>query len=422
MRFRQSILLSIMILCCAFSCNAADGQSGTDGYRLNFADSSRQAKKKDSFNSQTDLIDILSHALPKSFIHKADLNRKNQQKNPYISILPAAGYVLSTGLTATLSANVSFYTGNTEKNNISAISSSFNYSQYHQILIPVYSNIWINENDWDFVGDWRYYKYPTYTYGLGSRTALKDADLINYNYLRVYQYALKEILPNFLAGFGYNLDYHWNIREVHPSDAPSDFALYNAGATSTVSSGAAVNFLYDTRKNSNNPRPGSYFNLIYRSNSIFLGSNSGWQSVYFDARKYVHFPANSDNILAFWNIDWFVLGGQPPYFDLPSTGWDSYSNSGRGYIQGRFRGDRMIYLESEYRFKILNNGFVGGVVFVNSQAVSDYPGNNFDKVYPGFGTGLRIKFNKYSNTNLCVDYGFGVDGSRGFAVNLGEVF
>jgi hypothetical protein len=30
--------------------------------------------------------------------------------------------------------------------------------------------------------------------------------------------------------------------------------------------------------------------------------------------------------------------------------------------------------------------------------------------------------NKFSKTNLALDYGFGLEGSRGFAVNLGEVF
>ena len=30
--------------------------------------------------------------------------------------------------------------------------------------------------------------------------------------------------------------------------------------------------------------------------------------------------------------------------------------------------------------------------------------------------------NKFSNTNLAIDYGFGVNGSHGLFFNLGEVF
>lgn len=35
---------------------------------------------------------------------------------------------------------------------------------------------------------------------------------------------------------------------------------------------------------------------------------------------------------------------------------------------------------------------------------------------------MRIKIVKHYGAHLCIDYGFGKDGSRGFFVNLGEVF
>ncbi|WP_332369429.1 hypothetical protein [Spirosoma telluris] len=72
---------------------------------------------------------------------------------------------------------------------------------------------------------------------------------------------------------------------------------------------------------------------------------------------------------------------------------------------------------------LLNNGLLGGVVFANMQTYSDYPNTNqFGKLLPGGGVGLRIKINKHSNLNLAVDYGFGIGGSQGLFLNLGEVF
>ena len=68
-----------------------------------------------------------------------------------------------------------------------------------------------------------------------------------------------------------------------------------------------------------------------------------------------------------------LFKGNPPYLDLPSTGWDSYNNTGRGYVQGRYRGKDLMYLESEYRFGITRNGLFGGVVFANAETVSNYP-------------------------------------------------
>jgi hypothetical protein len=65
---------------------------------------------------------------------------------------------------------------------------------------------------------------------------------------------------------------------------------------------------------------------------------------------------------------------------------------------------------------------LGAVVFSNVQSVSEWPSNQFKALLPGVGAGIRIKLNKYSNTNLALDYGFGAGGSNGIFVNLGEVF
>ena len=50
------------------------------------------------------------------------------------------------------------------------------------------------------------------------------------------------------------------------------------------------------------------------------------------------------------------------------------------------------------------------------------PGQTIQGVVPGYGAGLRVKFNKHSNTSVALDYGFGQGGSRGLFMNLGEVF
>ena len=91
-------------------------------------------------------------------------------------------------------------------------------------------------------------------------------------------------------------------------------------------------------------------------------------------------------------------------------------------IQGRFRGDNMYYFETEYRYRISRNGLFGGVVFANAEKFSGEISKQFNSIAPGYGVGLRMKLNKFSGANLCVDYGFGENGSRGFFVNLGEVF
>jgi hypothetical protein len=180
--------------------------------------------------------------------------------------------------------------------------------------------------------------------------------------------------------------------------------------------------LLDSRDNAINPLKGAYAALQYRDNYEFLGSNTAWRSLIIDVRKYFRFPEGTDNVLALWSYDWLILSGKPGYLDLPSTQWDSNSATGRGYIQGRFRGAQMVYFESEYRFKITRNGILGGVVFLNGESFSAAPGTHLQSIQPGYGPGLRLKLNKTSNTNITIDYGFGRQESNGLFIDVGEAF
>jgi outer membrane protein assembly factor BamA len=160
--------------------------------------------------------------------------------------------------------------------------------------------------------------------------------------------------------------------------------------------------------------------MQFNQNFTLLGSNTNWNSVTFDLRKYLKMPFNT--VLAFWFYSVLTVGGNPPYLDLPATGSDAYNNSGRGYEQGRFIGKKMVDLEAEFRFNITRNKLIGGVIFGNAESLSELSNNKLETILPGFGAGLRINFNKFSRTNVCIDYGVGTKGSRGFAGNLGEVF
>ena len=337
-----------------------------------------------------------------------------------ISVVPAIGYTLVSRLAFVLSGNVAWRNG--PKSRLSTVTASASYTQNKQFIIPIQTSIWTRNNDLNFTGDYRYYKYPQNTYGLGSSGNIANEDPLDFSFIRFYEFALKHVTGNWYAGAGYMMDTHWSITDKgNKNGTPSDYRAYGT-AGRTISSGAGFNLLLDSRDNSINPSKGWYGSLLYRNNFKALGSTAGWTSVIMDVRKYYKFPANSDNVLAFWNYDWLVLNGHPPYLDLPSTSWDTNSATGRGYIQGRFRGARMIYLETEYRYKITRNGLIGGVLFVNGQSLSAAPGTKLQTIQPAFGPGLRIKLNKVSKTNVAIDYGFGRQGSNGLFIDVGEAF
>ena len=372
-------------------------------------------------NDEVDLIDVLHKVVNKSAQKRTDSEGRQSQRIR-LSAVPAAGYSLQTGFAVLGVANAAFYTSKHQDANISSVLTSLTYSQQKQIIFPIQANIWTRGNKYNLVTDWRYLKYPSYTYGLGGYTTFYDQYSIDFSALRLHQTLYRRVKGDLYLGIGYNLDYFWNVKEVDPpAGVQTDFQCYGYSSSETAS-GITFNMLYDSRRNSINPEGGTYLNINYRPNFTFLGNDKTWRSLIVDARKYYVLPFGKDNILAFWNYDWLTLSGAPPYLMLPNTGGDAYSNTGRGYIQGRFRGKNMLYLESEYRFALSGNDLLGGVLFVNAQSFTEEGSGRFEVISPGYGAGIRIKLNKFSRTNIALDYGFGNNGSGGFFVNLGEVF
>ncbi len=348
--------------------------------------------------------------------------RKENINGPFITTIPYPGYSIATGVAAVVPFNISFYTNLKEKRNLSFFNTNFQYTQYKQALALSLSNLYFGHDKWMLIGDWRYYNFPTFTFGLGSETTLRDADRIIYSQLRVHELVMRAVAKNIQVGVGYHFDYHWDIRDKNAeSGINTDFQQYGFNRKSTSSS-LSLNFVYDSRNNPNNPDSGTYFNVQFRTTQKVFASSSSWNSLSIDIRKYVFLQTKWRMGFAFWGYAWFTLTGKPPYLDLPGTGWDTYNNTGRGYAMGRFRGKNMLYFETEFRFNILRSGLLGGVAFFNLQTLSEYPENNFAYVQPGIGLGLRIKMNKRTNTNSAVDYGFGTGGSHGLAFNFNEVF
>ena len=367
-----------------------------------------------------DLGDVINR-LSKKKKGNSDLSN-SQPKQYHFSFVPALGYTLQTGFAGIVSANLAYKTDNNPDTKMSSITTSFTYSQYHQSIIPLQADIWTKNNEYNFVSDNRFIQYPSDIYGLGGRTDPNKGVTINFSGLKLHETVFKSVTKDLYVGIGLYYDKFWNIAAIDSLKKRTALQFGKELGTKEISSGIALKLLYDNRLNQLAPSNGWYINTVFRPNFIFLGSQTNWQSLMIDVRKYITFPRNSDNVLCFWNLDWMTTKGTPPYLILPSTGWDDQYNSGRGYIQGRFRGDNMYYFESEYRFKISNNGLFGGVVFGNLERFSGEISKQFSNIAPGAGVGFRIKLNKFSGANLCVDYGFGENGSKGFFVNLGEVF
>jgi len=109
-----------------------------------------------------------------------------------------------------------------------------------------------------------------------------------------------------------------------------------------------------------------------------------------------------------------------PYLNLPSLGWEPYQRSGRGFVQNRYRGQRLAIL-NEYRRDITVTVYWVFVLFANVNSVTEANTHNFVYWHPQAVPELRFKFNKKSGTNISLDYGISKNYSS-INLNLGETF
>ncbi|RYU95232.1 BamA/TamA family outer membrane protein [Emticicia agri] len=370
------------------------------------------------YSQQRDAIDILRKVVHFKKPRKSD-STSLKEGGRVVTILPTPGYAPQSNLFLQLIANVAIRNTNA---NVSVLNLVATYTQNKQSILQYTTSYFSKDNKYYFSADWRFMDYPQATYGLGMNTSLKDAIDMNFRYLKLYQTIMQSVGKNLYMGIGYQYDYHWKTQSYVNDNIIERISDYTLGVSGkTVSSGPTVALLFDSRTNSLSATQGIYANVVFKQSLKALGSNTDYPSLLIDARKYFSLNRNSDHILALWSYNFFTRG-TVPYLDMPSTGWDTNVNTGRGFIQGRYRGKNMMYFEAEYRFAITRNQLFGGVLFSNVQTVSELSTNKFQKVMPAVGAGLRIRINKFSRANLAIDYGIGGDGSRNIYFNFGEVF
>lgn len=393
---------------------------------------------------QKDLPDLLRAALHKPPKLSYD-NGGSLLLVPVIGANPATGFMFGVG------GQYAFKMPGAETL-YSFLSGSLQFTTKNQMLVLLKNNVYTKNNRIFFSGDWRYLIFSQSTYGLGTNSP--EGGILDYqynvggletssdsltqpmkfNFLRLYQSASFNIRKGIYAGIGYNLDSYFKIEDERLRLDPGNQLItshyaysqaYGFNTTHYVSSALNVNLVFDTRDNMINPYKGHYALLSWRGAMKWLGSYINGNFFYGEWRSFHPLSKrNPRHLIAFWLMGNFSPEGEFPYLILPATAYDQRSRSARGYTQGRFRGNNLVYGEAEYRFPISAcGGILGGVLFMNATTTNS-PKQSlelFESVKPGYGAGLRVMIDKKSRTNLSVDMGFG-EKSSGFYLAVSETF
>ena len=402
----------LLIFFSLFALNLLQAQQGGKALLNPEVDSAANISAADSVKP-VDLVDYLV-----KWIKIKNPEEKRNNRKVRFTLFPTTS---SSGKTSFTSFNASFLLGGDEANTNRSTVYFYPYIGFGgQYGFDVQSFVWFPRNSWNFIGEYFIHNYPQDTWGLGGNSPDDHETLIDYQQLRIHQKSLKEIWPHFFAGAGYSLDQHINI-QVEEGEIREEISGYFPDQNST-SSGIVIPMKYDSRRNSANPKQGFMADLTVSIFTPVLGSDEKWQSLFLDVRKYFPILTRNPGILAVRSYYWTVISGKAPFLDLPAVRWEpTPGQSSRGIQQNRYRSNALLDLESEYRFGITDNGFIGGVVFGSLTSASEYDTQQFRYWHPAGGVGVRMKFNKYSDTNI----GFDLAVSKGFVnvyLFIGEAF
>lgn len=353
-----------------------------------------------------------------------------EARRPMITWAPTIGANPSSGLTFGVAAQLAVFLGDPATTRISSGIASVAFSTKQQGMLNARFGVFSNDNRWLAEGDNRFHVTSQNVYGLGTATPQSAAVETNYNFVRVYETVYHQVHPDVFIGAGLTFDSHTRVHVADDStSAPPEYVAYSTAHGLPIdgqqSGGLRVALRVIKRDAEINARRGWMADASYRTSfNGFLGGDSSWQLLHLEFRDYVPLVASRAHRLAFWAYGDLTVNGAPPYFDLPTTVMDTYGRAARGYREGRYRGERLVYGEIEYRGAVTHNGLIGIVGFANTTTVSNLQMGEhlFDSFAPAVGGGIRLLLNKRSRTNLCFDVGWGKDGSSGVYFALQDAF
>jgi len=395
-------------------------------------------------NKQVDIFDVIRKWTGKPAKPQMTLPEKGVKN---LSLLPILGYTPANGFVIGGAISVTEFLGEPTNTNLSSTLINVSLTTKSQLLLNLKFDVYLPGNKWYISGDNRLLFFNQDTYGLGiyglqnqtyvlgfngGEQISDSAQPMKFNYVRLYETFLRQFAKHWYAGLGIMIDDNFKINDqslrldspVHLTSHYNYSKSYGFDTAHYSANGLSAHLMHDSRDNPIEPFKGNYINLAFRSNTVAFGSTQASTMLYYEYRTYVGLKKSVPrDVLAFWLWGVSVTSGKMPYLELPAITWDTYNRSGRGYIQGRFRGNNMIYGETEYRFRLTKNNLLGGVVFLNGTTASNPLTHQgvFDSIAPGYGFGLRILMNKNDRTNICIDYGKG-DGFAGVYFNIREAF
>lgn len=313
-----------------------------------------------------------------------------------ITGIPIINYNKSYGVI--LGANAMAFFNMNKKDTVSPASIAGlggGYTENKSWFVSAFTQLYINEDRWRTTaavgfGDINFQYFEAANEG-GEGSFVDYSNVSKFVFLKV----MRQIVPHFYGGGLMKLQHS----ETH----------FETGIDSlTNANGLGLSLLYDTRDNVYYPRKGWQVGVSYLANPEWFGSDEKFHSIRAYANYY--WQINKKTILASRGSIFAGLG------NVPFTGQHTVGGKDiRGYSDGKYRGDQVFAIQSEYRWNFYKRwGAVGffGVAFTEKPSSGALPGG---------GAGIRFRAIPSRNINIGVDYARG-KGDDGIYFRINEAF
>lgn len=232
------------------------------------------------------------------------------------------------------------------------------------------------------------------------------------DYTTVSRFLYLQITPRIYKRLYLGLNYMLN--RMNTTFYLDDYIGVNPDSLKTIS-GLGIPVSWDSRDNVYNASKGLNLNLRTLFYQKWLGSDLDFNTLTFDANYYV--PVSERGVIASRATIYTGLG-EVPFEGLRTVGRDDI----RGYSQGKYRGDQIYTIQTEYRHSFPNRfGFVAFAGLAGAQNSLNVDGDSWSGILPGIGAGIRFLAIKDKKINLGIDAAIG-KGDWGFYFRIGEAF
>jgi len=250
--------------------------------------------------------------------------------------------------------------------------------------------------------------YENY-YGEGMSNSLEDVKKLYANRL-LLKYKLIYQAPNqsFYLGLGAELHYRNEKPEFQKNQETyfdKEFFLFFKSYLG-----------YDSRNRWKNTSEGVFHQISFACKSI-LAFPGAYCRGELDLRFYTSLFKNTNYHDILKNSAWALRAFTGSSFLSRSTystayslsGWNTFQNikSLRGFKYNRFRGDKIYFIQSEYRLPLIKN-YLQGALFAEMGEVAAYK-QPFKNFVIDYGGGLRLGVPQDKNMKLRLDVGTGLD-------------